>query len=228
MSPRRSDARCSAPLSVCRARTGRPDDHSAYLEELIVRRELAINFVHFHPDYDRYACLPDWARNTLLTHRGDERDPTYSLKQLETAATHDRYWNAAMREMVTTGFMHNYMRMYWAKKILEWTPEPEVAYRRTLYLNNRYFLDGRDPNSYANVAWVFGLHDRPWPERPIFGKVRSMTARGLERKSIWRPTGSRSTAWSRRKRAERLGAFELGRDTSQGSGCGIASSHVGS
>jgi deoxyribodipyrimidine photo-lyase len=169
-------------LAVRRARTGRPDDHSAYLEQLIVRRELAINFVHFHPDYDRYACLPDWAMDTLLTHRGDERDPTYSLKQLETAATHDRYWNAAMREMVTTGFMHNYMRMYWAKKILEWTPKPEVAYRRTLYLNNRYFLDGRDSNSYANVAWVFGLHDRPWPERPIFGKVRSMTARGLERK----------------------------------------------
>lgn len=169
-------------LAVRRACTGQPDDRGAYLEELIVRRELAVNFVTFHPDYDRYGCLPEWAKRTLDDHRGDPREPAYGLDQLAAARTHDPYWNAAMREMTATGFMHNYMRMYWAKKILEWSPTPETAFETTLHLNNRYFLDGRDPNSYANVAWTFGLHDRPWPERPIFGKVRYMNARGLERK----------------------------------------------
>jgi deoxyribodipyrimidine photo-lyase len=101
---------------------------------------------------------------------------------MEAAATHDRYWNAAMREMIHTGFMQNYMRMYWSKKILEWCRTPQYAYRTALYLNNKYFLDGRDVNSYANVAWCFGLHDRGWTERPIFGKVRYMNDRGLERK----------------------------------------------
>ena len=107
----------------------------------------------------------------------------YTRAQLESAETHDPWWNAAQREMVATGFMHNYMRMYWGKKILEWTREPEAAYETALALNNRYLLDGRDPASYANVAWVFGLHDRPWPERAIYGTVRSMTASGLRRKS---------------------------------------------
>jgi deoxyribodipyrimidine photo-lyase len=101
---------------------------------------------------------------------------------LEAAETHDSYWNAAMREMTHTGFMHNYMRMYWAKKIIEWTATPEQAFQRTLALNNKHFLDGRDGNSYANVAWCFGLHDRAWTERPIFGKVRYMAANGLKRK----------------------------------------------
>jgi deoxyribodipyrimidine photo-lyase len=169
-------------LAVRDARAGRADDRHAYLEELIVRRELAVNFVQFQPDYDRFDSLPDWARATLAEHAGDARDPVYSLERLEAADTHDRHWNAAMREMTATGFMHNYMRMYWAKKILEWSPTPEVAFERTLHLNNKYFLDGRDANSYANVAWTFGLHDRPWTERPIFGKVRYMNARGLERK----------------------------------------------
>jgi deoxyribodipyrimidine photo-lyase len=169
-------------LAVRRAAAGSADDRSAYVEELIVRRELAVNFVHHQPDYDRYACLPDWARQTLAVHRGDCRDPVYNIEQLEAAETHDRHWNTAMQEMVVTGFMHNYMRMYWAKQILVWSPTPEIAYERILDLNNKHFLDGRDPNSYANVAWTFGLHDRPWPERAIFGKVRSMTAAGLERK----------------------------------------------
>jgi deoxyribodipyrimidine photo-lyase len=169
-------------LAVRGADQGAPADRRAYLEELIVRRELAANFVRFQPRYDDYACLPGWARATLEAHCSDPREHTYPLDQLENARTHDRYWNAAMREMRDTGFMHNYMRMYWAKKILEWSAEPEAAFRTILHLNNRYFLDGRDANSYANVAWVFGLHDRPWPERPVFGKVRSMTAQGLERK----------------------------------------------
>jgi deoxyribodipyrimidine photo-lyase len=169
-------------LRVQGARAGVADDRAAYLEELIVRRELAVNFVHFNHHYDRYDCLPAWARRSLEAHTGDRRDHSYSRSRLEGAGTHDRYWNAAMREMVHTGYMHNRMRMYWAKKILEWSPSPEAAYATALHLNNRYFLDGRDASSYANVAWTFGLHDRPWPERPKFGKVRSMMASGLERK----------------------------------------------
>lgn len=154
----------------------------AYLEQLIVRRELAANFVSFTPDYDRYSCLPKWARNTLLAHRQDKREYRYTAEELDTAATHDIYWNAAMLEMKTTGFMHNYMRMYWGKKIIEWSASPREAFYTTLQLNNRYFLDGRDPNSYAGVAWIFGMHDRGWGERKIFGTVRYMSAGGLERK----------------------------------------------
>ena len=162
---------------------GPQDDVDSYLEELIVRRELSMNFCHYTPDYDSYSCLPDWAKETLEEHKGDEREYTYTRKQLENAQTHDEYWNAAMREMIHTGYMHNYMRMYWGKKILEWSETPERAYRTALYLNNRYFLDGRDPNSFANVAWVFGQHDRGWPERAVYGKVRYMSAGGLERKA---------------------------------------------
>ena len=155
---------------------------AAFLEELIVRRELAANFVYYHRDYDHFDCLPDWARKTLADHRKDRRPYTYTLRQLEDAKTHDPYWNAAMQEMKYTGFMHNYMRMYWGKKILEWSASPELAFRNTLALNNKYFLDGRDPNSYAGVAWIYGVHDRAWPQRPIYGKVRCMMASGLERK----------------------------------------------
>lgn len=158
------------------------DSRAKFLEELVVRRELAANFVHFTPEYDSYEALPDWARATLDKHRSDERRFDYGAGILEAAETHDPYWNAAMREMTATGYMHNTMRMYWGKKILEWSKTPEQAFRTALTLNNRYFLDGRDPNSYANVAWCFGLHDRPWAERPIFGTVRYMNDRGLERK----------------------------------------------
>jgi deoxyribodipyrimidine photo-lyase len=160
------------------------DDIDSYLEELIVRRELAVNHVYFRPDtYDQYKCLPEWARETLAEHADDERESLYSREELEQGATHDPYWNAAMKEMRATGYMHNYMRMYWGKKILEWSPDPETAFERALTLNNRYFLDGRDPNSYANVLWLFGLHDRGWKERPIYGKVRYMSQGGLERKA---------------------------------------------
>ena len=153
-----------------------------FLEELIVRRELSVNFVHNNRRYHSYRALPGWARTTLRRHASDKRDYIYSRRQMEEARTHDRYWNAAMHEMRLTGKMHNTMRMYWGKKILEWSPTPEVAFRRTLYLNNKYFLDGRDPNSFTGVAWCFGKHDRPWAERDVFGTVRYMNAKGLERK----------------------------------------------
>ncbi len=167
-------------LAVKEAKLG--EDTKSYLEELIVRRELAKNFVWFEPDYDQYQCLPDWAKKTLAEHRDDERPTIYTRKQLEAADTDDPYWNAAMWQMKLTGFMHNYMRMYWGKKVLEWCNTPEYAYDTLLYLNNKFFVDGRDPNSYSNVGWIFGLHDRPWTERDVFGKIRYMNRKGLDRK----------------------------------------------
>jgi deoxyribodipyrimidine photo-lyase len=169
-------------LQIGQARQGQSIDRKAYLEELIVRRELAINFVYYTSDYDRYSCLPEWAHKTLADHGKDKRAVIYSREAFEAAKTHDPYWNAAMREMKYTGFMHNYMRMYWGKKILEWSATPEEAFNTVLSMNNKYFLDGRDPNSYAGVAWVFGKHDRAWFERPVYGKIRYMAASGLERK----------------------------------------------
>jgi deoxyribodipyrimidine photo-lyase len=158
------------------------ENREAYLEELIVRRELSMNFCHFDPDYDSLACLPDWASETLAEHADDPRTYVYDLAAFEGARTHDPYWNAAQLQMVRTGKMHGYMRMYWGKKILEWTPNPAEAFRIALTLNNRYELDGRDPNGYAGVAWCFGKHDRAWKERAVYGKVRYMSAGGLERK----------------------------------------------
>ncbi|MHC4592077.1 MAG: deoxyribodipyrimidine photo-lyase [Planctomycetota bacterium] len=154
----------------------------AYLEELIVRRELSMNFCEFNTHYDSFDALPDWATETLRKHTADKRPYRYSERQLERAETHDPYWNAAQREMLLTGKMHGYMRMYWGKKIMEWTDNPREAFRIALSMNNRYELDGRDPNSFAGVAWCFGKHDRPWRERDVFGTVRYMNARGLERK----------------------------------------------
>jgi len=165
------------------SRSGAAVDRESYIEELIVRRELTYNYVDFTENYDQYEAVPQWARTSLARHASDPRPFLYSRTQLEAAETHDPYWNAAMLEMKHTGYMHNHMRMYWGKKILEWSRTPKLAFQTALALNNRYFLDGRDPNSYANVAWIFGLHDRPWQERAIFGKVRSMTASGLERKA---------------------------------------------
>jgi deoxyribodipyrimidine photo-lyase len=154
----------------------------AFLEELIVRRELSMNYVFYNRDYDRYRGLPDWARRTLEAHRRDPRPVVYSRPALEAAETHDPYWNAAQREMMLTGKMHGYMRMYWGKKILEWSRSPREAFRTALSLNNAYELDGRGPNGFAGVAWCFGKHDRPWGERAIFGQVRYMNDRGLRRK----------------------------------------------
>jgi deoxyribodipyrimidine photo-lyase len=169
-------------LAVMKARAPQAD-RTGFLEELIVRRELAANFVDATPNYDRYAALPGWARATLQRHSGDRRAYVYRYAQLAAGATHDPYWNAAMQEMRRSGFLHNYLRMYWGKKVLEWSASPEEGHAALLKLNNTYFLDGRDPSSYANVGWVFGLHDRPWPERPIFGNVRYMNAAGLRRKT---------------------------------------------
>jgi deoxyribodipyrimidine photo-lyase len=166
-----------------REASAKQNNIESFVEELVVRRELSMNFVFYNNDYDSYSNLPGWARKTLEEHKGDEREHTYTRKQLENAETHDEYWNAAMKEMVHTGYMHNHMRMYWGKKILEWSNTPEHAYKTTLYLNNKYFIDGRDPNSFANVAWVFGQHDRGWTEREVYGKVRYMSSGGLERKT---------------------------------------------
>jgi len=154
----------------------------AYLEELVVRRELSFNLCWYSPHYDTFEVVPDWARRTLQDHRHDERRDLYTPDELEAAATHDPYWNAAQRQMTATGRMHNYLRMYWGKKVLEWTPDPEQAHATLVRLNDRYEQDGRDPNSYAGIGWVFGLHDRPWTRRPIFGTVRYMNAAGLKRK----------------------------------------------
>ncbi|GEK88485.1 deoxyribodipyrimidine photo-lyase [Alkalibacterium putridalgicola] len=158
------------------------ENKKGFIEEVVVRRELSMNFVFYNNAYDTYDCLPDWARETLAEHADDERETVYSLLELETADTGDPYWNAAQSEMVKTGKMHGYMRMYWGKKIIEWTKTPEDAFLRALYLNNKYHLDGRDPNSFTGIAWVFGKHDHGWKERPVFGKVRYMNAKGLERK----------------------------------------------
>ena len=154
----------------------------AFLEELIVRRELAVNYVCYNPNYDRFEGLPSWAKETLRKHAADPRPARYTLEELEEAHTEDPLWNAAQRELLQTGKIHGYMRMYWGKQFLQWTEDPEDAFRFALYLNNKYALDGRDPNSYAGVGWCFGLHDRPFPERPIFGKVRPMTGDGLRRR----------------------------------------------
>jgi deoxyribodipyrimidine photo-lyase len=157
-------------------------DAGDFLEELVVRRELSLNFVHYNPDYDSYAGLPNWAKKTLSEHLNDARQYLYTREELEQARTHDPYWNAAQREMLITGKMHGYMRMYWGKKILEWTAGPRMAFETALYLNNKYELDGRDPNGFTGVAWCFGKHDRPWPGRPVFGNIRYMSSEGLKRK----------------------------------------------
>lgn len=160
---------------------------SGFLEELIVRRELAFNFVYFNRDYDKFKCLPNWARASLGKHKEDIREYLYSLDELESGATYDVYWNSAQRELIASGVMHNYMRMYWGKKILEWSPTPEVAFATAIHLNNKYSLDGFDPNSFAGVAWCFGKHDRPWRERSIFGMIRYMNDKGLVRKFKMEP-----------------------------------------
>jgi len=152
-----------------------------FLEELIVRRELAINFVTYNKNYDNYKSLPNWAINTFEKHKGDKKDYTYKLEEIENYKTNDVYFNKCQEEMVITGKMHGYMRMYWAKKIIEWM-NYKKAYQVILYLNNKYNLDGTDPSSYTGVAWAFGKHDRPFKERPIFGIIRYMNSDGLKRK----------------------------------------------
>ncbi len=169
-------------LRVRQAKGAGQANIDAYLEELIVRRELSMNFCRYNRRYEEFDCLPEWAQETLRDHADDEREHSYAPAQLEAAETHDPYWNAAQREMVLRGKMHSYMRMYWGKKLLEWVPDPRRAHWLALELNDRYELDGRDPNGFAGVAWCFGKHDQAWGERRVFGKVRYMSAGGLERK----------------------------------------------
>ncbi len=158
-------------------------DKKAFLDQIITWRELAINLVRFNPNYDNFECGEPWAHRTLAKHAKDHRPVLYSEGQLEHAETHDPLWNAAQIQMVNAGWMHNYMRMYWAKKTLEWSPSPSEAYRRTVYLNDKYSLDGRDPNGYAGIAWsIVGKFDRPWFERPIFGQIRYMSGESTGKK----------------------------------------------
>jgi deoxyribodipyrimidine photo-lyase len=154
-----------------------------FLEELIVRRELAFNFARYTPKLDTLDALPGWARKTIRDHRRDRRDPVYTRAQFEAAATHDDLWDATQKEMLLRGKIHGYYRMYWGKKILEWSNSAQDALATMLYIHDRYALDGDDPNTYTNILWCFGLHDRPWPDRPIFGTIRSMVRSGMERKT---------------------------------------------
>ena len=148
----------------------------SYFNEVITWRELSVNFVRYQPDYDNTGCVDRWAAETIAKHDKDKRDPLYTLEQMEQAETYDDLWNAAQTQMVRHGWMPNYLRMFWGKKIVEWTPDAATAMQQMIYLNDNYFLDGRDPNGYASIAWaVLGKFDRPWPERKIFGKRRYMS-----------------------------------------------------
>ncbi len=169
-------------LTVSGAVASKPS-RDAYLEELIVRRELADNFCFYNSDYDTVPGAHAWAQKTISEHADDKREYVYTALEFEQAQTHDELWNAAQREMVTTGKMHGFMRMYWAKKILEWTPDAQTAITSALYLNDKYSLDGSDPNGVTGVMWsICGVHDRAWNERPVFGKIRYMNYNGCKRK----------------------------------------------
>lgn len=161
--------------------SGHPSEE--FIEELVIRRELAENYCFYNRDYDSSAGFPDWAKRTLMAHASDQREYVYSLEQFELAQTHDPVWNAAQTQLVKTNYMHGYMRMYWAKKILEWTHNVDEAFKIAIHLNDKYQLDGRDPSGYTGIAWALGgVHDRPWGERPIFGMIRYMNMAGLKRK----------------------------------------------
>jgi deoxyribodipyrimidine photo-lyase len=154
-----------------------------FLEEAIVRRELSFNFTRHNPSYDSLDALPAWALKTMEQHKDDERPNRLSERLIERGQTYDELWNASQRELLRTGEMHNYVRMLWGKMVIEWRPSYEQAFRLLVHLNNKYALDGRNPNSYAGILWCFGKHDRAWgPERPIFGKLRYMSSRGMARK----------------------------------------------
>jgi len=160
-----------------------PEARGAFLEELVVRRELSDNYCWYNQSYGTFDGLPAWAQRTLNAHRGDPRAYLYSFDELEQARTHDPLWNAAQRELLRTGKMHGYLRMYWAKKVMEWSVSPEAALNDVIRLNDTYSLDGRDPNGYVGAAWaVGGLHDRPWMNRPVFGQIRYMNYEGCRRK----------------------------------------------
>ncbi|MFN0138710.1 MAG: deoxyribodipyrimidine photo-lyase [Pyrinomonadaceae bacterium] len=174
-----------SPLEIAlavRESAAQQESKDAYLEELIVRRELSYNLTRHNPNYDSLRCLPDWVQRTMRTHADDEREYLYSLEQLEAGETHDELWNSAQREMVQTGEMHNYVRMLWGKNVIAWSPTYEVAFETLVHLNNKYCLDGRNPNSYAGILWCFGKHDRAWFERPVFGLIRYMASHSTGKK----------------------------------------------
>ena len=155
----------------------------SFLDELVTWRELGFNMAWQYSDYDRYDSLPDWAIRTLEDHSADPRPYVYELQEFEEAKTHDELWNAAQRQLLVEGRIHNYLRMLWGKKILQWTQSPQEALDVMVELNNKYALDGRDPNSYSGIFWVLGRYDRAWgPERPVFGKIRYMTSKNTARK----------------------------------------------
>lgn len=156
---------------------------ASFLEELIVRRELAFNFARFTPKLDSLEALPDWAIKTLHKHASDPREQASTREQMERGETYDPLWNATQKELLLRGKIHGYYRMYWGKKIIEWSKTHEDALRLMIDLHDRYALDGRDPATYTNILWCFGLHDRPWSERPIFGQVRYMNFAGMKRKT---------------------------------------------
>lgn len=165
------------------SKTGANPQTDPFIEELVVRRELAENFVYYNMNYDNFSGFHRWAQETLNNHRQDKREYIYSKSEFENGQTHDPLWNAAQCEMSRKGKMHGYMRMYWAKKILEWSSNPEEALATAIFLNDKYELDGRDPNGYAGIAWAIGeVHDRAWAERPVYGKVRYMNYNGCRRK----------------------------------------------
>jgi deoxyribodipyrimidine photo-lyase len=157
---------------------------ASFIEEGVIRRELSDNFVFYAPnDYDGLQAAAGWAQETLRVHASDPREYVYSLQELEQGQTHDDLWNAAQLQVVHEGGMHGFLRMYWAKKILEWTESPEVALRTAQYFNDKYALDGKDPNGFTGVGWsIMGIHDRAWQERPVFGKIRFMNYSGCKRK----------------------------------------------
>lgn len=176
---------CISPVSMLKQvidSCGPKGDISAFVEEAFVRRELAENFTFYNPGYRSLACLPEWARRTLSEHRADRREVLFSLEELEAGVTGEALWDASQREMLETGKMAGYMRMYWGKRVLAWTRTPDEALRTLLYLNDKYEIDGRSPNSYAGVLWCFGKHDRAFAERPVYGKVRYMAPSAQRKK----------------------------------------------
>lgn len=177
LSPQRAALEATKNKSIHKASV------ESFLEELVVRRELSDNFCYYEPRYDSIEAASDWAKESLRLHTQDKREFIYTREQFEKGKTHDKLWNAAQLEVVHTGKMHGFMRMYWAKKILEWTATPEEALENSIWLNDKYSLDGRDPSGYVGCMWsICGIHDMGWTERPIFGKIRFMNYNGCKRK----------------------------------------------
>lgn len=154
----------------------------SFIDELVTWRELGYVYCFREPGYDRFGTLPEWSRASLKAHQHERREHVYGLEAFENARTYDPLWNAAQRELVREGRIQNYLRMLWGKKVLEWSRTPEEAFETLIHLNNKYALDGRNPNSYSGIAWCFGRFDRPWPERAIYGVVRSMSSDSTRKK----------------------------------------------